>query len=347
MKTIGFLLFFSVVIFSPGSLFPEDYFAVGVVGEAAGRRMVFQQYREGTWKEEAFTPGGRFEVNSAPAVAVGPDGEVGVVWAARKDGEAPKIYFSRRGEGAWTEPLRVTGDDSDWEMTPAIAFDGSGLPIVAWSGERNETSRIYIARWKGRGFSAPEAVSPPGLSPVIHPALSALPGGKLVLAWQGWDGRYYRLYQSFFNGRSWSEAGPLPGRDDVDQVLPSLSASGPQGWECFWQEGGQLLRSGGRKGSWEGPARRLAGEEATFPSTGGLPPVGWVISGDGEGNSRTRRTESFFLPDGPLPEAPPGAKAAGGGLGNRVYIGYGDSITYGTNGPPMGKCYIPILEADL
>jgi len=34
-------------------------------------------------------------------------------------------------------------------------------------------------------------------------------------------------------------------------------------------------------------------------------------------------------------------------LGNRTYIGYGDSITYGVDGPPMGKCYIPLLQNDL
>ena len=34
-------------------------------------------------------------------------------------------------------------------------------------------------------------------------------------------------------------------------------------------------------------------------------------------------------------------------MGNNTYIGYGDSITYGTDGPPMGKCYIPLLQADL
>lgn len=66
---------------------------------------------------------------------------------------------------------------------------------------------------------------------------------------------------------------------------------------------------------------------------------------DERGTIRSRRTLLLFDTKA---ESPAITTRIGGEIpDNRVFIGYGDSITYGTDGPPMGKCYIPLLQEKL
>ena len=339
MRRIGLplLLFF---LLQPARLSsPRELYSIGESRNAPDGKMVLFRYRAGAWEEEAFPPadggGGCF----SPALAVSPGGELWAAWAARGE-DRPKIYFSRRREGGWTEPLRVTAEDGCWEMTPAIAFGPDGTLLAAWSGERDGSSAIYCARWGDGGFGRAEMVSSPGRSPVLHPALAVAPEGRAFLAWQEWDGEHYRVFSSLRRGGRWSAAEPLAGRSAGDETFPSVFALEGRNWECSWVERGRLVSATGEPGRFSDP---VPAEHPApgCPAAGGEPPVaGWVVERDPAGATRTRRTGVVFEADGGSRFRE--EKTA---IGNRVFIGYGDSITWGTY--EKGWCYIPLLESSL
>lgn len=144
----------------------QELYSIGMDGDQSEYGIVLGHYRDGAWEKEAFLPAERFEENFSPALALGPAEEIWVVWAARRDGETPKIYFSRKQSGDWSKPRRVTKDDNTWEMTPTIALASDGRPLVAWSGDRHDNSEIYCARWMGNDFGPEVRVTTPGRSPI-------------------------------------------------------------------------------------------------------------------------------------------------------------------------------------
>jgi len=347
MKTIGLLYILFIFFLLPGNLYPEELYSIGIRKDLAGKPISIKHYLNGKWEEEPFPAGERFEGNFSPALGISPSNEIWVVWAARKSGEKPKIYFSRRRGTTWTEPRRVTDTKNSWEMTPCITFDGEGFPAVAWSGDINDNLEIYCARWNRDGFSSGVMVSTPDLSPDLSPALATSPDGRALLIWQGWDGDYFQAYRSLYDGRNWSKEELISGSDNVDQVRPFVCYLSGGDWNCSWQEKGELLSIIGKHGTWSVPAgsRTLTGVK--YLNNHDLFLTGWVIEKNDQGEIRARRSYSLFdySDKETLPEK--AYQPRKGSLGNKVYIGYGDSITYGVEGPPMGKCYIPILQADL
>jgi len=342
MKATVLPLILSFAVLASGYADTGESYSIGMSGDPWQPTIRFRVYREGTWREADFPPAEKFAGNSSPTLALSPEGEIWVAWSARRKGMKPKIYFSRKRGERWTEPRRLTGADDQWEMTPALAFGPDGTLLAAWAGDLNDETGIYCARWRGGGFTKPARVSPPGRSPNLYPALAVANGGRAVLVWQGWEEDYYRVFASFSDGRKWSEGMPIAKSPGIDQVLPYLLPDPAGGWEACWVEQGKLIAAGGGEKGWSraAPARDLAEGSR---SGGGEPPfIGWVADRDRSGNPRSRRVGVTFEA-GP----PAGARGAGNGLGNRVFIGYGDSITYGTTPPGKNGCYIPLLEADL
>lgn len=342
MNRLGLPIILSILVFAPSQLSGEELYSIGIGRDDPNREIILQRRRNGAWEEEVFPPAWGFDGNFSPALAISPSGELWAVWAARMDGENPKIYFSRRNAGTWTPPSRITAGGNGWEMTPAVAFSPDGTLLAAWSNEESGRSEIRCARWAGGGFGPPSVVRPERRFPVLHPALAVAPDGRALLAWQEWDGYHYRVFTSFFNGRNWSEGEPVTDQIVTDQALPSVSSLPDGGWECFWREKDKL-RSAGRGGEgWSKPVSVRNASPKGLADAGEPPISGWTAGRDERGHIQTRRIGILFKPGLETP-----APAAKSGLGNQIFIGYGDSITYGTTPPGKNGCYIPLLEIEL
>ncbi|MDP8236903.1 MAG: GDSL-type esterase/lipase family protein [Candidatus Erginobacter occultus] len=337
MKRVGLAILLILQFLSP-AVYSQELYSIGEGWDQSAPEIVLGVYRDGAWEETAFLPAGRFDGNFRPALAVSPAGELWVAWVATEDSEKPKIYFSHSRVGSWTEPRRVTAGGDDWEMTPVLAFGPDGTLLAAWSGERDDLSRIYCSRWKGDGFGPAEPVSSAGVSPVVYPALAVASAGRAILVWQGWDGVYYRVFYSLLDDRYWLPERTVPRAEGADQVKPSVVELEGGDWECSWAEDGEL---------------RLAivdfwGRPEAVPRRGhaiGEPPSGWVVERDGDGQTRARRTGILSEPS----KAHPGGQDKPSSL-NRVYIGFGDSITAGWDGSggyPAYYSYIPYLKTML
>jgi len=347
MKRFGLLYILCFFILLPGNLYPEELYSIGIRKDLAEKPISLQHYRDGKWEEESFPPGDQFEGNFSPALGISPSGEIWVVWAARKSGENPKIYFSRSRGTTWTESRRVTQTSNSWEMTPAISFGDDGLPLIAWSHDVEGIIEIFCARWDGIMFGPEERISTPDNSPDVSPALAVSPDGQTIVIWEGLYDNYYQIFRSIYTEKKWSREEIISPCKGVDQIRSFVFSESKGTWKCFWQEKRKLLSTIGENSTWATPSSSKSSSAVNFPDSGDLPLVGWIVKKTDTGKIRARRSYSLF--DYPDKTNLTGEiiRTQREALGNNVYIGYGDSITYGTDGPPMGKCYIPLLQADL
>ena len=294
MKRIGLLYILCFCILLPGNLYPEELYSIGVRTELAEKPISIDHYRDGKWEKEPFPPGEQFEGNFSPALGISPSGEIWVVWAARKSGENPKIYFSQRRGITWTEPRRVTQTSNSWEMTPAISFGNDEMPLIAWSRDVEGVIEIFCTRWNGIMFSPAEMISTPDNSPDVSPALAVSPDGEAIVIWEGLDGNYYQIFRSLHTGNQWTREEIISPRKGVDQIRPFVFSELNDSWKCFWQEKMELLSTIGENSTWSAPASAKSSSAVKFADSEDLPLKGWIVEKNDAGKIRARRSYSLF-----------------------------------------------------
>ena len=96
---------------------------------------------------EIIHPGKGHEVHlSAPAVAVGPDGQALVTWIAR-EGHVNNVYLARPGRGAGA-PIRVNPEGLSAEsmhQAPGVAAGPGGEIYLSWSAEKPKPEGVMFA----------------------------------------------------------------------------------------------------------------------------------------------------------------------------------------------------------
>lgn len=321
MKTTCPTLLALSLLLPPFSAAGEAYLAWS--DAAAGGKAIHLSRTAGGegWESVPFDGGDGFAANYLPCVAVDSGGNPWIVWAAQKDDADAQIYFSRREGDGFTPPRRASGGEG-WESNPALAFDGEGVPWIAFSRLAGASSEIFCSRFDGKGFSGETMVSSPDDSPDAKPALGTDAGGALLAAWQGWDGSRTRIYERRRAEGAWGETA-IASAPGANAILPSVVRAADGKASVLWA---------GAAGSLEGllpppplPSAELAARGA------------WCARRDDSGAWDNRRWQAAAAAD----EAPPAAGAAG----YHDYTGYGDSITWGTVN--KGDSYIPLLDAML
>jgi hypothetical protein len=96
-------------------------------------------------------PGERFRTNSFPALAVTPCGNIYLVWADYRRGNAD-IYAQRSRDGGriWQGPVRINDDaGTHHQFLPAIGVNAAGKLAVSWYDNRDDPANhqytIYAA----------------------------------------------------------------------------------------------------------------------------------------------------------------------------------------------------------
>ncbi|OGS49659.1 MAG: hypothetical protein A3K65_06835 [Euryarchaeota archaeon RBG_16_68_12] len=157
-------------------------------------QILYRRLEASGWtSERALTSASSDATN--PALALGPDGVVHVVWSrlARQ--------VSTRTEVAY---LRLEGDEVVEELalsaplvsaaTPSLVVAGNGTVHVVWSGD----GRIQHVEWDGRWLPV-ETISS-GSPAAANPTLALDPLGRLHVFWDAADGG---IYHQVRNG-TWS-----------------------------------------------------------------------------------------------------------------------------------------------
>jgi predicted neuraminidase len=169
--------------------------------------------------------------NHAANLAVLPDGDLGCVWFGGTQEGVPdiSIWFSRLspGAGAWSEPMRLSADDTRSEQNPVLAIAPDGDLWLFYTAQRaghQDTAevRLRVSGDSGVSWSAPRTLFPATDSGgvfVRQPPVT-LPSGRWLLpvfhcvatpgrAWVG-DHDTSAVMISDDGGATWRER-PVPG----------------------------------------------------------------------------------------------------------------------------------------
>ena len=289
---------------------------------------------------------------------------------------SPDLRYDAAGTGycAWIQStgtvfrLRVKNMSSgtSWtvrsspdEMASArLIAGGDGTLLVCWIESRGGRTALYSSSLERTGWSAPREVNPEGPFPQLFPAACLDEGGRPFLAWSAYDGQDYEIYAARREGGGWSVPEQITDNDQADSSpsLALVSAGVPVvAWsKSFSGRTGVFARFRTASGwspeleicrPWEG-----LGTAPKITSRGHLLGVTWQMNESVQ--ARLLALEDLIALKVFQGENP---SSDGGGdilLDDDKYIGFGDSITYGTIAnvgvPELG--YLPrlkfLLEAD-
>jgi hypothetical protein len=147
--------------------------------------------------------GAEFRVNTyttgiqiTPAAAMDPDGNTVIVWDSwGQDGDQTGSYAQRLDatgapQGAEFRVSQVTTGHQAW---PAVAMDGDGNFVVAWSG-----SALVAQRFDRNGVPQGSAVTLNSSSTTFgdYTSVAMSPSGDFVVTWVTTNGPYVRRYNA-------------------------------------------------------------------------------------------------------------------------------------------------------
>jgi hypothetical protein len=196
--------------------------------------------------------GGGVSSQSFPHAASDPAGGFIVVWEDERNGARNLDVYCRRfdADGNARGASIHTGGDAGGsdQCSPAVAADGKGGFIVAWTDERNayqydqETYDIYFERYDAAGKAAGpnrkvnEAAG--RITDPTTPAVAADADGNFVIAWMDNRVHSWDIYCQRFDasGRALGSNEPVndDGNYDADQRSPAMAMNSRGDYVIAW-----------------------------------------------------------------------------------------------------------------
>ncbi len=272
-----------------------------------------------------------------------------LTWVCYAEGRAQLLVKEMRNQSTWL----VNSPFFDSVCQPKIIADVTGKIWIFWSGSVNGKDKILSSYWNGNLWSTPFEINKSSDAPHILPDVNLDANGFPWVTWCSHDGHDYEIFYSAWDGQAWSEQVSVTDNTDTD-VHPSLSFT-PGGIPVVvWSKssGGQNSVSCRykRKDSWSREIILYSGKG----KLAGSPKI--TIQGDKIGflwqvgsliHSRIIRLGELFQKNDSRSDENEVKTTQQTTLAENKYIGFGDSITYGTMDyeytPELG--YIPRLES--
>lgn len=208
------------------------------------------------WTGSAWQPvGGALSAGpgwaDAPSLAVDGAGNPVVAWQqSDATGNGERVNVWRWSGSAWQPlggPMSAAGGRVD-AVTPSLALDAQGGPVVAWSESQASASSLYVRRWNGSAWEpvgeALSATAAGGTPSATRPSLALDKKGAPVVAWEEADAVGVRqVHVRRWDGSAWKvlgEAlGALPGSTDALFPVLTLDAAGRP--SVAWSENGSVF----------------------------------------------------------------------------------------------------------
>ena len=175
-----------------------------------------------------------FFLGEEPDLAVGPDGQVHLVYANRFLGNY-EIYHAVWTGSGWSAAENVS-QTSGPSTQPAIAVKSDNSLFVVWTDSTEGFNRIYSA-WRAGGVWNTYFV--PHSSGGTAPDVTVGEGDRVWVTWQVLDDDRYEVYATFGDGRNnWNPWGAmnLSTSRDTDSIRPQLAGIRDKGAFIVWQE---------------------------------------------------------------------------------------------------------------
>jgi hypothetical protein len=163
-----------------------------------------------TWTPDVQVDDGTRSSKSSPAICVGANGHIYVVWDDYRPYDDSDIYFARSTDGGdtWTDPnIRVNDDPSSYQHSPSMVIDLWGDLYVAYQNTSDNDVHICLVKSTdgGETWNHPHIQIDDG-RPGNHllPELAIGQDGTIYASWSCWAGDHILFAKSTDGGETWS-----------------------------------------------------------------------------------------------------------------------------------------------
>jgi hypothetical protein len=233
---------------------------------------LYHRYGDGT----TWSPAWFIVLGESPTLAVGPDGNVHLVYTSELGGNF-EIFYQRWDGSRWTDPRKVSYTTGS-SVYPAIAIAADGTRYVAWADNSTVPgageSVIYFA-WSPD--DAHWAAGPVPSGDGTWPQLEVDSQGRVHLAWQDAEQPteppevYYSRCDQTPQCLTWTLPENVSDSATLDSRLPRLALGRDDSAHLVWEEGTEpdikVLYSTRRESAWEYPGElSRPGVRSVLPS---------------------------------------------------------------------------------
>jgi len=281
--------------------------------------------------------------NIFPSLAFSPNNQAWVTWINTRGGQSQLIVKNLDASLIWSIP-----SNSSLMYSPQIIIDGTGKPWLFWIEPKKRMDRLYYSFFNGETWTTPLTLDSNPEAPHFHPAATLNKNGYPWVSWSSYDGEDYEIFTTSWNGNKWLEIERITNNSSLSDAEPSISLYLNSIPMISWSQAGNGKRdnfiSFKTESGWY-PAINISHDNKRSQSPiliteGHKIAVAWK---DGK-NVYVKHLSFFELQAERHPEITEKISVKSIHLASDRFIGFGDSITYGSmNGPFMGKGYIPRL----
>jgi len=278
-------------------------------------------------------------------------GDLWAVWVIHFNSKNSLMVKNKNMNKNWT----INSYHDSEAQGPKILVDKSNKIWLFWTGIDRGRESLFYSFFNGIVWSVPKRINKNEKYPHVLLQAEIGPEGLPWLVWSAYDGEDYEIYLRYWNKNGWSSKEQITNNlsndifPDIDFVWGSIPILV---WSQYSKKENRIICRYKNKNQWTEEIELIKGYEELIRSTQIVTDqgqIGLVWEARGILNSKI-----LYLSDLHENLRDPKEKTANEiiinpSLRDNVYIGFGDSITYGyiDSLPAPDKGYVPRLEEKL
>lgn len=147
------------------------------------------------------------------------------------------LFFVHRFAGQSIDLPTPPSQESVLRSSPVLLTAGDRLEGTAWlEGSSQQDFTVLASVWNGSSWETVEEVSIQETGPQLALSATVLEDGSWLVLWAGYDGTDDDIFWSRRRDGTWSEPRRLHANNQVPDILPTITAHGPNAhaaWSFF------------------------------------------------------------------------------------------------------------------
>ncbi|MFW6123963.1 MAG: GDSL-type esterase/lipase family protein [Acidobacteriota bacterium] len=270
------------------------------------------------------------------------------VWSLRDQSREWVIVKNKRYNQHWI----LNSSDYSEIQKPKILVDRTNRIWVFWTGIQDGREEVFSSFFNGNNWSASERINKSDQFPHIFLDAEIGPEGLPWLVWSVYDGEDYEINVCRRTLSGWSEEESITDNVETD-LFPDINMVWGRipmiVWSRSYQKENEILCRFKEGDHWSEEKRLIKGDEGVINSPQAVTEQGKIgLVWEAE---QVLHSEVFYFSDLKekqefIPDKIIKKTIINPALQDNIYIGFGDSITYGyiDSTPHPDKGYIPRLE---
>lgn len=236
-------------------------------------------------------------------------------------------------------------------FSPKLLIDSTGYVWLFWVGRDTGLDEIFYTNYDPAiaAWTEPVSLTQNPAVPHFHPNAHLNGAGRPAVVWSGYDEEDYEIYYSAWEGQDWTRPEKISNNHFCSDAQPSLvfyMGNLPAvAWTHSRSDETMVMFSYKKGRTWQKPAR-LA-RPSRWDQAPRLLTQGQNLAISWQDSVQSHARSLVFPPvtEGLPAEKPKRLHVQSPLLERNKFIGFGDSITFGSmNGPYMGIGYTPRLQ---